>query len=339
MYFKILICLLFVFICGISSGHEPEVLDIITSPINSYTIQKMLGEGAFGKVFAVKDKSGKTFAMKWYKGGENLSSSGYVSSSQNVNNFLEMNNNYWYRTNLENAKREFELGQILAHPNIIKSYELFSDNKDHYLILELVQGQTLYQIPNKSLSAQDSIIEARQLAEALFYAYQMGYLYLDLHSDNIMVDNKANLKVIDLASFFTLEELFGVIADLTDSYYDYNAIERIIDQKFALKRGKILKQFFRKNPELLKKSLPHKNAKEGKNEIKLDKLHNIKFWFYSITEEQIYILNKSAMDRGQRLDLRCGIKRTLWELEEDISEGVEADLESYFDQLSSLLKV
>ena len=46
--------------------------------------------------------------------------------------------------NMERFKQEIQILQLLDHPNVLKLYEYFEDNKNVYLITELCSGGELF---------------------------------------------------------------------------------------------------------------------------------------------------------------------------------------------------
>jgi serine/threonine protein kinase len=86
------------------SQHEGSILQTICSPTECYTITKELGNGAFGRVYAVEDSKGQKFALKTYMIEMEKVFEGHI--------FLDL-------------EREFSRGQMLDHPNIIRSYDFF----------------------------------------------------------------------------------------------------------------------------------------------------------------------------------------------------------------------
>ena len=226
----------------------------IISPTDRYTVIKKLGAGAYGKVYAVENSKGEKFALK-----------SYISYANPRNPFSD-------------SEREFQRGQILDHSNIIKSFDLFTsvgpdDTITTNLVLQLVEGNVLYRIPKKTLSYTEAVNAAIQFCNALHYALSFDFMHIDLHEGNVMLSHDSNIMIIDLASFFTYDELINFA--YTYSYtYSYDEMEsqnsgesknrqvkfnRIIDKstipmgakdvKDLIARKK-LKQFFANNPEL-----------------------------------------------------------------------------------------
>ena len=140
-----------------------------------------MGEGAFGTVYAVTNSEGQPFAIKSYKHQTDP----------------EMEN-----SSFADASREFQRGQTLDHPNIIKSFDLFANQNTNNLVLQFVEGETLFDKKKSSLSAEEAIRASVQFCHTLRYALSLDLLHLDLHGGNIMVNNNKEIMVIDLASFF-----------------------------------------------------------------------------------------------------------------------------------------
>jgi len=313
----------FSFLCfySISYAREPSLGDTVCSPINCYTLEEELGEGAFGKVFLVKDKEENTFAMKWYKERP------YEGKDSAFNL-------------LGDAQREFDRGQSLSHPSIVQTYELFSDDaqENHFLILDFIEGTTLHRTPRKSFSYENCSTTGLQLAEIMFYSYEQGYLYLDMHGDNFMIDTDTNIKLIDLAGFFSFEELELLYNKSPQKKgLAKEDCEKKIENQFGPKRGAMIKAFLRENPAF-SKSFQQKRAQKGAQN-NLPQRWLLSYWLDRLTEREVDIFMKSNMERDSRLDVREKLKRLAWEYSEDVADGVPTfPMNVYFERLIAILK-
>ena len=84
-----------------------------------YKIIRIIGEGAFGKVYEVKNKKTlETFACK-------------KMTKSNI-------------INLNKLKNEISIMSKIDHPHIIKLYEVYESNRSLYLIMELCKGGDLF---------------------------------------------------------------------------------------------------------------------------------------------------------------------------------------------------
>ncbi len=113
---------------NLSRKEEEEILIYSEMLVNEnkgdilkyYIPLETIGEGSFGKVFRVKQRStGRTFAMK------------IVNKKNNINNN-------------KNFLNEIYILRKLDHPNILKIYEYFSNEQFWYFIMEYVSGGELY---------------------------------------------------------------------------------------------------------------------------------------------------------------------------------------------------
>mmetsp|Transcript_14813 Transcript_14813/g.22964 ORF Transcript_14813/g.22964 Transcript_14813/m.22964 type:complete len:209 (+) Transcript_14813:26-652(+) len=104
--------------------------------------------------------------------------------------------------NWERFQTEVQILQTLDHPNIIKLYEYFEDEKNVYLITEMCSGGELF----------DKIIEKeyfdetyaskifRQILNAINYCHKLDIAHRDLKPENFLYETKdemSEIKVID----------------------------------------------------------------------------------------------------------------------------------------------
>ena len=111
----------------------------------------------------------------------------------------------------------------LDHPNILRIYEVFQDQKRYYLITELCTGGELFdEIAKKSLfSEKDAAIIIEQILEAISYWHSKSIVHRDLKPENILIDsaNKNNIKVIDFGTSQKMSENNKMNQAFGTSYY------------------------------------------------------------------------------------------------------------------------
>ena len=99
---------------------------------------------------------------------------------------------------VERFRREEEIGQMLDHPGIVKTY-----NSEHrsrpYMVIEWVEGRLLRSILNeeKKLPVERAEKLTVKLCAALDYMHKHGIVHRDLKPENVMVDDQDNIKLID----------------------------------------------------------------------------------------------------------------------------------------------
>ncbi|HSW40723.1 MAG TPA: protein kinase, partial [Acidobacteriota bacterium] len=95
-------------------------------------------------------------------------------------------------------QREAKLLASLNHPNIAAIYGLEQAEGKRFLVLELVEGETLAQrISKGALPADDALAIYRQIAEGLEAAHEKGVIHRDLKPANVMITEGDKVKILD----------------------------------------------------------------------------------------------------------------------------------------------
>ena len=99
---------------------------------------------------------------------------------------------------LARFEREAKLLASLNHPNIAAIYGLEEDNGTRFLVLELVEGDTLAdRLKRGAIPIEESLTLALQITEALEAAHEKGVIHRDLKPLNIKVTPEGKIKVLD----------------------------------------------------------------------------------------------------------------------------------------------
>jgi tetratricopeptide (TPR) repeat protein/predicted Ser/Thr protein kinase len=100
--------------------------------------------------------------------------------------------------------QEARAAAVLNHPNICTVHAIEKADDQQFIVMEYVEGKTLRQlIPTQK--TQIGIDYAIQIGEALQEAHSKGIVHRDIKADNIMVNSKNQIKVMD----FGLAKLKG----------------------------------------------------------------------------------------------------------------------------------
>ena len=99
---------------------------------------------------------------------------------------------------LERFKREEEIGQLLDHPGVVKTYD-GEERSRVYMVSEWVNGRLLRSILNdeKKLPIERAVTIVLRICDALDYMHKHGIVHRDLKPENVMVDENDNIKLID----------------------------------------------------------------------------------------------------------------------------------------------
>ncbi|XP_022943923.1 CBL-interacting serine/threonine-protein kinase 11-like [Cucurbita moschata] len=145
-------------------------------PNQRYELGKLLGCGAFAKVYHARDlHSGQSVAIK-------------VINKKKINGSILM----------LNIKREITIMRHLRHPHIVKLLEILATKSKIYFVMEFVRGGELFaKIAIGRFSENLSRKFFRQLISAVGFCHARGIYHRDLKPENLLVDENANLKVSD----------------------------------------------------------------------------------------------------------------------------------------------
>jgi serine/threonine protein kinase/DNA-binding beta-propeller fold protein YncE len=95
-------------------------------------------------------------------------------------------------------EREARLLASLNHPSIAAIYGLEQAEGKRFLVLELVEGETLAQrIAKGPLPVEEALAICRQIAEGLEAAHEKGVIHRDLKPANVMITAGDKVKILD----------------------------------------------------------------------------------------------------------------------------------------------
>jgi len=156
--------------------------------LGSYELQSLLGVGGMGEVYRARDlKLGRDVAIK-------VLPEEFARDPGRVSRF----------------EREARMLAAVNHPTIAAIYGAEEDGPVRYIVMELVEGETLAQrLVDGSLSVPDSLRIASQVAEALEVAHEKGVIHRDLKPANIKITPEGKVKVLDFGLAKAMELPFS----------------------------------------------------------------------------------------------------------------------------------
>ncbi|MGD8537776.1 MAG: serine/threonine-protein kinase [Candidatus Aminicenantes bacterium] len=103
--------------------------------------------------------------------------------------------------------REARVLSQLEHPNICQIYDYIEGDDSDFLVLELIEGQSLQIAQREHLDKSHKLKIAEQIAAVLVVAHEKGVVHRDLKPSNIMLTRNNTVKVLDfgLARFSKAE--------------------------------------------------------------------------------------------------------------------------------------
>jgi serine/threonine protein kinase len=102
------------------------------------------------------------------------------------------------RERLARFEREAKILASLNHPNIAAIYGVEQADAKRFLVLELVEGETLSERLLKGRLPLDETLEiCRQIAEGLESAHEKGIIHRDLKPSNVKITPQGKVKILD----------------------------------------------------------------------------------------------------------------------------------------------
>ena len=165
---------------------------------------KFLGEGSYASVYQVQNRyTGSICAMKVIK-------KKFASSS----------------TEEKEIRNEINILRMMDHPNILKLFEFYSNQKEFSIVTELCPlGELFDQIIDKGpFDEKYSAYILYQIFSAVNYCHKMNIVHRDLKPENILIVNKDEneypfIKVCDFGTSKIFESGFVERKVVGSSYY------------------------------------------------------------------------------------------------------------------------
>src|SRR5450631_94 len=145
------------------------------SRLGPYEVLSPIGAGGMGEVYKARDtRLDRTVALKVLRS--------QMASSLRVRQRFE---------------REAKAISQLSHPHICALYDVGREGETEYLVMELLEGETLSgRLAKGALPLEQTLRYGREIADALDKAHRQGIVHRDLKPGNVML-TKSGVKLLD----------------------------------------------------------------------------------------------------------------------------------------------
>ncbi len=169
-----------------------------------YALEGLLGRGGMGAVYRASDRHRADLPQKSRHVALKILNASTLARPGAV----------------ADLRREFYCAQALAHPNIVKVFELYCEEEPTFYTMELLEGQLLSAVIERHrpqpLDRAQAFAIIRDVGAALVHAHSRDVVHGDLKPHNIMITDADEVRILD----------FGASGTATRQWVTADALQR-----------------------------------------------------------------------------------------------------------------
>jgi serine/threonine protein kinase len=188
--------------------------------LGGYRLLRPLGEGGMGKVYLAENDRGERVAVKVLPPRK---------ANEDENALLRF-------------RREMDLSRRCDHPNIARTLAVGSEGEVHFMVMEYIPGESLFDLVRSSSAGPLRVPDAARLflklVDGLNAAHQAGLIHRDIKPSNVMITPDGEVKLLDLGLARALDDEKGLTrANTVLGTLDYASPEQLGNASKADRRS------------------------------------------------------------------------------------------------------
>ncbi len=157
--------------------------------LGPYKVVALIGAGGMGEVYRAHDlRLGRDVAVK-------VLPTSFAADPERLRRF----------------EQEARAVASLSHPNILAVHDIGQQERQHYMVVELLEGESLREVLARGpLSQRKAIDYAVQIAHGLAAAHSKNIAHRDLKPDNLFLTREGRIKILDFGLAKTVQKSIAV---------------------------------------------------------------------------------------------------------------------------------